>query len=89
MDADLIFTPYRSDVDDRLKDKCLQAAIDKLQNLYPGKIITTYGDCTLGIPTDSLYSENGYDTYQLGLVDNEIPAMRNTRDEEVLTFRID
>ena len=40
------------------------------------------------IETDSLYSETGVDTYELGMVVEEIYALRNTRDLEVVTFRV-
>lgn len=65
------------------------AAVEKLQTLYPGKRITSYDELTIGIETDSVYSDTGIDTYILGLVDDEIPAIQNTRDSEVITFRID
>lgn len=69
-------------------DLCREAALDKLQTLYPGKRITVYDSFTFGIETDSLYSETGVDTYELGMVDEEIYALRNTRDLEVVTFRV-
>ena len=59
-----------------------------LQTLYPERRLTVYDRLTLGIETDSWYSDTGTDTYELGLVDHEIPAIRNTRDGEVLTFRL-
>lgn len=65
-----------------------KAAVDKLQTLYPGKQITTYDLLTIGIQTDSLYSDTGIDTYELGLIDGETPALRNIRSEELITFRL-
>lgn len=65
-----------------------QAAVDKLQTLYPGKQMTIYDRLTIGIETDSLYSDTGIDTYDLGFVDDEIPAMQCQRDGTVLTFRV-
>ena len=84
-----VFRPFRADDDDNLISSCHRAALDKLQTLYPGRPVTSYDNTTLGISTDSYYSSNGYDTYELGLVDGEIPAMRNNRDGEVITFRVD
>lgn len=69
-------------------DLCREAAIDKLQTLYPGKRITIYDSFTFGIETDSLYSESGIDIYELGTVDDELYAIRNTRDLNVITFRV-
>ena len=69
-------------------DECHRAALDKLHTLFPEKRVTTYDNCTIGIETDSLYSDTGLDIYELGVVDGEVYAMRNTRDGEVITFRI-
>ena len=76
------------DEDPSFLDQCREAAIEKLQTLFPGKRIVRYDELTLGIETDSLYSETGVDIYELGLVDYEIPAFRNTRNDEVTTFRV-
>lgn len=83
-----VFKPFRADDDESMKDECHRAALDKLQTLYPGRPVTSYDNTTLGISTDSYYSATGFDTYELGLVDGELPAMRNTRDGEVITFRL-
>lgn len=88
MDDLFVFQRFMEGDDDAMIDRCHVAAIDKLQTLYPGKRVTIYDHLTIGIETDSYYSETGTDTYELGLVDGEIPALRNTRDGEVLTFRI-
>lgn len=88
MDDLFVFQRFMEGDDDAMIDRYHVAAIDKLQTLYPGKRVTTYDHLTIGIETDSYYSETGTDTYELGLVDGEIPALRNTRDGEVLTFRI-
>lgn len=82
------FRKFMADEDGYEVEQCHTAAIDKLQTLFPGKKITSYDNYTIGIETDSLYSDNGFDIYELGMVDEEIYAMRNTRDGEVLTFRI-
>ena len=83
-----VFRRFTEGDDDAFVTACHQAAIDKLQTLFPGKHLTIYDHLTIGIETDSYYSDTGTDTYELGLVDNELPAIRNTRDGEVLTFRI-
>lgn len=64
------------------------AAIEKLQTLFPGRRLTSYDMFDIGMETDNLYSETGTDTYELGLVDDEIPAIRNTRTDDVITFRV-
>ena len=68
-------------------ESCCKGAVDKLQTLYPGKRITVYDNITLGVETDSLYSDTGVDVYELGLVDGELLAMRCVRTDEVVTFR--
>lgn len=65
-----------------------KAAIDKLSTLYPGNSIFDYGTFTIGISSDSLYAENGIDIYDMGLVDDELPALQRQRDGEVITLRI-
>lgn len=87
MDDLLSFRRFTLDDDDAVVVGCCRGAMDKLQTLYPGKRITNYGDITLGVETDSIYSETGADTYELGLVDGELPAMRCVRTDEVITFR--
>ena len=88
MDDLFVFHRFTEGDDDTFVTDCHQAALDKLQTLFPGKHLTVYDRLTIGIETDSWYSDTGTDTYELGLVDNEIPAIRNTRDGEVLTFRV-
>lgn len=83
-----IFQFTRLYINDIHADDYHRAAIEKLQTLYPNKRITSYDLQTIGIETDSLYSDTGIDTYELGLVDDEIPAIRNTRNDEVITFRV-
>jgi hypothetical protein len=87
MDGLLDFRRFTLGDDDNVAARCLRGAMDKLHTLYPGKRITTYDNITLGVETDSLYSETGRDIYELGLVDDELPAMRCVRTGEVLTFR--
>lgn len=83
-----VFRKFMMDEEEFDVESCHQAAIDKLQTLYPNKSIISYDTYTLGIETDSLYSETGIDTYELGSIDWEIPAIRNTCDGEINTFRI-
>lgn len=84
----LTFRKFMLDEESSETDLCREAAIDKLQTLFPGKRITVYDSFTFGIETDSLYSDSGIDTYELGVVDDELYAIRNARDLEVITFRI-
>lgn len=63
-----------------------EAALEKLHTLHPGSRLTVYDDFTITLSPgrDGTHA----DTYVLGLVDDEIPAMQNTSTEEVTTFRI-
>jgi len=88
MDSLFIFRKFLPGDDDANLRLYHDAALDKLQTLYPGKRLTIYDLTTIGIETDSMYSDTGLDTYELGLVDGEIPAIRNQRDQSVITFRI-
>lgn len=88
MDDIFVFRKFTFDEDAAFVDECREAAIEKLQTLFPGKRITQYDSLTLGIESDSLYSETGIDIYELGMVDDELPAFRNTTNEEVTTFRV-
>lgn len=88
MDDLLVFRKFHLDEAPDFLDACREAAIEKLQTLFPGKRITTYDATTLGIETDSLYSDTGIDIYDLGLVDDELPAMRCAANDNVTTFRV-
>ena len=88
MDDLLVFRKFHLDESPAFLDACREAAIEKLQTLFPGKRITIYDATTLGIETDSLYSDTGIDIYDLGLVDDELPAMRCTANDNVTTFRV-
>lgn len=88
MDDLFVFRRFHLDEDPAFLDACRAAAVEKLQTLFPGKRITIYDSTTLGIETDSLYSETGIDTYTLGLVDDELPAMRCEANDNVTTFRV-
>lgn len=88
MDDLFVFRKFHLDEDPAFLDACRTAAIEKLQTLFPGKRITVYDATTLGIETDSLYSDTGIDIYELGLVDYELPAMRCTANDNVTTFRV-
>ncbi|MBQ8805057.1 MAG: hypothetical protein IJZ68_01125 [Bacteroidaceae bacterium] len=83
----LKFKRFPIDFDEEFVEICNRGAIEKLQTLYPGKKITSYDNITLGVETDSLYSDTGVDVYELGLVDGELLAMRCVRTDEVVTFR--
>ena len=83
-----VFSKFYCDEEQSKMEKYCSAALDKLQTLYPGKKITQHNYNTLRIESDSLYAENGIDIYELGLIDEEIPAMRRTRDSEIITFRV-
>lgn len=63
-----------------------EAALEKLHTLHPGRRFTVYDDFTIVMRTDN-GCDNG-ETYVIGLVDEEIPAMQNTATDEVTTFRI-
>ena len=78
---------YPGDADDVIHH-VYDAAEDKLQTLYPGNRITRFDHYTIGIASDSLYSENGLDLYELGMVDEELYAMRRKRDGQVIYLRV-
>ncbi|MBQ0163569.1 MAG: hypothetical protein KBS75_00020 [Bacteroidales bacterium] len=82
------FVPFRFDADSVLLERIQKAAIEKLQTLFPDKGIVAYDLLTLGIGTDSLYSDTGLDIYELGLAEGDVPAIRNQRDACVITLRV-
>lgn len=82
------FRKFLADEDEELVERCYEAAVEKLQTLFPGKRITAYGRTEIGIESDSIYASNGQDMYALGLIDEETPALRREGDEEVVTFRV-
>lgn len=84
----LTFTRFPLDSDAQMLDTHMRAAVDKLHTLFPGKKILIYDSLTIGVETDSFYSLTGMDTYTLGLLDGETPALYNTRDESIITFRV-
>ena len=84
----LVFRNFKADSVPKNIEKYYDAAIEKLQTIFPEKDIIKYGYTTLGIKTDYPYSETGIDIYDLGLLDNNIPAIRRVRDDYVITFRI-
>ena len=75
-------------IDDPRAEEYHKAAVEKLQTLFPYKRITSFDVLTIGIQTDSPYSQTGTDTYQLGLIDDDTPAIRNCRDDQLITFRV-
>lgn len=88
MEELLVFTRFMLDSDAAETAHYMEAAKEKLHTLYPDKRVVETSAVTLSVETDSLYSETGIDTYELGLVDNEIPAIRCERDGRVITFRV-
>ena len=84
----LVFRKFRLDTDSATLERHRAAAMEKLQTLYPGDRITAIDATTLCIATDAPYATDGFDLYDLGLVDGEIAAMRNRRTDEVVTFRL-
>ena len=83
-----VFCRFLMDEDADLLQRVQEAAVEKLQTLFPGHRLVVYDALTLGIDTDSPMSETGVDLYETGLVDGEVPAMRNTRDGNVITLRV-
>lgn len=83
-----VFRRFLMDEDAGLLQRVQEAAVEKLQTLFPGHRLVVYDALTVGIDTDSPMSETGVDTYETGLVDGEVPAMRNTRDGHVITLRV-
>lgn len=65
-----------------------QAAVDKLQTLYPGQRILVLDENTIGVEDPESSSASGLILYDLGLVDEEIPAIMNRETEDTLTFRV-
>ena len=84
----LVFRKFRLDTDSAILERHRAAAMEKHQTLFPGDRITAIDATTLCIATDAPYATDGYDLYDLGLVDGEIAAMRNRRTDEVVTFRL-
>ena len=72
----LVFRKFRLDTDSATLERHRAAAMEKLQTLFPGDRITAIDATTLCIATDAPYATDGYDLYDLGLVDGEIAAMR-------------
>ena len=90
MESDrFVFRKFRLDADSGLLERCHAAALEKLQTLSPGDAVRTADVATLRIATCAPDAEDGMDTYELGMLDNEIPCMRNCRNDEVITFRVD
>lgn len=88
-DNDLfVFRRYRMDEVGEDTARAMEAAVDKLQTLYPGKRVTIYDDLTVGIESDSLYCESGIEMMALGCIDDELYALQRERDGEVITFRL-
>lgn len=84
----LNFRKFRLDTDPAFLAACRQAAVEKLQTLHPTHRLLHSDELTLAIETDSLYATDGREVYELGLVDDEVPAMRSTLTDLVTTFRL-
>lgn len=84
----LVFRKFMMDMAGDQSAPYLQAAIEKLHTLFPGHQVVAYDELTIGVETDSLYSDTGIDTYELGLLDGEVPAIRCQRDDRIITFRL-
>lgn len=84
-----VFRKFRLDADSRLLERCHAAALEKLHTLFPGDAIRLVDVATLKVATFAPDVEDGMDTYELGMLDDEIPCMRNCRNDEVITFRVD
>ena len=84
----LSFKKFYSDEDTHFIEKCHKAAVDKLNTLYPDKRITTYDYTTIAVDSDSVYCKDGVETYELGMINDEIPAMKRSSDDYIISFRI-
>ena len=84
----LTFKRFPVEEDEEFLSQCLDAAIEKLQTLYPNKRIVSSDIYSICIESDSLYVENGIETYLLGFQDDEVPAIQRLSDGEVFTFRV-
>lgn len=82
------FSRFLADEDPVWLEQCAEAAIEKLQTLYPTKRIKASDSFSITIESDSLYALDGCETYFLGLVDDEYPALLRETDGELLTFRV-
>lgn len=83
------FKRFLADTDSATLEAHHKGAIQKFSTLYPGKRIITYDQRTLGIESEDVDCAKGYDIYELGLVDGEIPAMKCQRNDRIITYRID
>lgn len=83
-----IFEEFLADEDPEMMEQYFMAAKDKLETLYPCSPITYTDHFSMTIESDSFYAPNGVDEYELGMVDEEYPALRRVRDGHILTFRV-
>lgn len=82
------FRKFYSGEDNNFVEQCNKAALEKLHTLFPGRRVTIYDYTTIAIDSDSVYCTEGFDTYELGMINDEIPAMQRTSDNNIITFRI-
>lgn len=82
------FQRFLVDEDPVFLGQCERAAREKLETLYPTKNIKAIDSFSITIESDSLYASDGCETYLIGLVDDEIPALQRTTDGQIITFRV-
>ncbi|MDO4216136.1 MAG: hypothetical protein Q4D12_09560 [Bacteroidales bacterium] len=82
------FSRFLADEDPSWLEKCAEAGKEKLLTLYPTKRIKAWDSFSITIESDSLYAVDGCETYLLGMVDDEYPALQRTTDGYLLTFRV-
>lgn len=88
MANDFQFQRFQVDEDPDFLNQCEQAAREKLETLYPTKRIKAIDPYSITIESDSLYATDGYETYLIGMIDEEVPALQRTTDGQIFTFRV-
>lgn len=88
MANEFVFQRFLVDEDPAFLSQCETAAREKLETLYPTKRIKAIDSFSITIESDSLYASDGYETYLIGLVDGEVPALQRTTDGQIITFRV-
>lgn len=88
MSEEFLFRRFLVDEDPSFLALCEQAAWEKLETLYPTKKIKAIDSFSITIESDSLYAVDGTETYLIGLVDDEVPALQRMTDGQIITFRV-
>lgn len=88
MSEEFIFCRFLADEDPDFLETCERAAREKLETLYPLKKIISGDSFSIAIESDSYLAENGVETYLIGMVDDEIPAIQRVSDGQIITFRV-